>query len=294
MATIKKKAKSGSKTAEVSRQEYEPGVELKRPEPVEEGDYKVTLKSKGKEGMKGWRSKNPAKKFPYRMTQWNVLDTEDEETGDPKTVRFCATSSPKAFAMFHALAVAAGYPNKLSLPVADANGKKIKPGHPLVKKRCEEMDKVIDFIEENELILNASISIGEFNGEPQNDIRFRPPDDDEAEGEEGEESEETEESEDTEDESESEEGDEESEETEEGEDEGDEESDEEESEEESEDEDTEGDESDESEEETEEVEEEEEIDHSPKGKGKKGSKADVVKLAKGKGKKGSTKKGAKK
>jgi hypothetical protein len=186
-------------------QEYEPGM-TRTEELAEDGNYKAVLASKGKPGLKGWRKSDP-KKFPYRMLNFRLLGTEGQD-GSELRVRYILTSSPKAFGLVQDLAIAAGFPEKLRLPVPK------KSTDPEVAERCEALDQLVDYMEENEVVVNVFITTEEYKGRDTNRVRMDPPDDAAAEGE-AEETEELEEEEEPEAEEESEEADEDEEEAEE-------------------------------------------------------------------------------
>lgn len=185
-----------AKTGQMDRQTYEPGVKRPEQKPIEEGRYRLVLQKPGKKG-RDWRKKDP-KSFPYKRLLFKAIDREgntvqDEATGQDAMVSSILSSSPKAFFTVYDLAYAAGYPEKFSLPEV------VKSDDPKVEERCKMLDQIVDFIEENEIALNAFVTEGEHNGRPQNDIRWEAPDDETAEAEsEDEEAEESEEKEETE------------------------------------------------------------------------------------------------
>lgn len=203
---------------EVKAIEYNPGEAPIESLPAEDGNYELTLKDKGKPGPKGWKKSNP-KKFPNRMCQFKLLGTEDEVTGDEKTVReFISLSPGFSLQKVAFLAYAAGYPKKLSL----LSGPKNKPNDPSVTKNMMEIDKLLQWIEDNETVIRAAIGTDTYNGRESNKIqKYLPPEDvdsaaadsDEEPEEADEETEETEETEDTDESEETEEGDGDSEET---------------------------------------------------------------------------------
>lgn len=204
---------------EVKAIEYNPGEAPIESLPVEDGNYELALKDKGKPGPKGWKKSNP-KKFPNRMLIFKVMGTEDEVTGDEKTVREFVSLSP-GFSLQKVafLAYAAGYPEKLKL----LSGPKNKPNDPSVAKDMTAIDKLLQWIEDNEVVLRAALGTDTYNGRESNKIqKYLPPEDGDSSSddsdEEAEEQEETDETEETEESEESEDSDE-SEESEESEDE---------------------------------------------------------------------------
>lgn len=189
---------------EVKAIEYNPGEAPIESLPAEDGNYELSLKDKGKPGPKGWKKSNP-KKFPNRMCQFKLLGTEDEVTGDEKTVReFISLSPGFSLQKVAFLAYAAGYPHKLKL----LSGPKNKPNDPSVTKNMMAIDKLLQWIEDNEVVLRAQIGTDTYNGRESNKIqKYLPPEDgDSSGGDSDEEAEETEETDDSETETEESEG----------------------------------------------------------------------------------------
>jgi hypothetical protein len=182
---------------EVKAIEYNPGEAPIESLPVEDGTYELTLKDKGKPGPKGWKKSNP-KKFPNRMCIMKLLGTEDEVTGDEKTVReFISLSPGFSLQKVAFLAYASGYPHKLKLLA----GPKNKPNDPSVTKNMVTIDKLLQWIEDNEVVIRAQIGTDTYNGRESNKIqKYLPPneDGDSAAEDSDEEVEETEETEETE------------------------------------------------------------------------------------------------
>lgn len=142
---------------------YKPGEPLPEAIPAEEGKYTLSLKTMGKEGLKGWRAK--PKKFPNRFTVWTIEGTEDEVTGEEKEVREYISLSPRILRRVLQLAHAAEYPEELDLKVCG------KPTDPLLREVCGEVDKLLEYIIENGVKVRASLGIEEFNGEQSNRIQ---------------------------------------------------------------------------------------------------------------------------
>jgi hypothetical protein len=180
---------------EVKAIEYNPGEAPIESMPAEDGNYDLTLKDKGKPGPKGWKKSNP-KKFPNRMCQFRLLGTEDEVTGDEKTVReFISLSPGFSLQKVAFLAYAAGYPNKLKL----LSGPKNKPNDPSVTQNMMAIDKLLQWIEDNETVLRAQIGTDTYNGRESNKIqKYLPPEDADSGDSESGDSEEAEETEETE------------------------------------------------------------------------------------------------
>jgi type IV secretory pathway VirB10-like protein len=157
---------------EVKAIEYNPGEAPIESLPAEDGNYELALKDKGKPGPKGWKKSNP-KKFPNRMCQFKLLGTEDEVTGDEKTVReFISLSPGFSLQKVAFLAYAAGYPHKLKL----LSGPKNKPNDPSVTKNMMAIDKLLQWIEDNEVVLRAQIGTDTYNGRESNKIqKYLPP-----------------------------------------------------------------------------------------------------------------------
>lgn len=215
---------------EMKTLEYNPGEAPVESLPADAGRYELTLKDKGKPGAKGWRKKSP-KSFPNRMLRFVIHGTEDEVTGNEKScVDFMSLSPGFPLQRIMFLAYGAGYPKKLKLQ----QGPKGKPNDPSVMHNMKQADELLQWIEDNEVVLRAELGVDTYNGRENNRIqKWLPPDevvesadDEEAEvdeemeetdAEETDESEETEETDETEEASEDEEASEESEEAEESE-----------------------------------------------------------------------------
>jgi hypothetical protein len=148
-----------------ARFSYNPGEKPVVSPPVADGDYVLALKSKGKAGKKGWRKKPGTKKFPNRSILFSIGGTEDELTGDEKTVRWYLSLSPKALRQMGELAYAVGYPEPMDFPLYR------KPSDPNVMIAAEFADKLLNFIEENDTPIHARLGSEEFQGEDQNKIR---------------------------------------------------------------------------------------------------------------------------
>lgn len=257
--------------------DYNPGEAPTRSEPVDEGNYELKLKSKGKPGPKGWRKKAP-KSFPNRMLIFSILGTTDEVSDREKeVVEFASLSPGFALQKLAYLAYAAGYPKKLKLII----GPKKKPNDPSVIQNMKAVNEMLQYIEDEEVTLRAFLVSDAYNGEDRNKVGKWLPSDAPLSSEEDEEAEESE------DDDESEEADESAdEETDEGEEESEDEEAEEDEAEESEEADEEAEETEDADEEAEEVDdedegEEEEPEEKPKHK-KKGAELDspAVKKAK--------------
>lgn len=246
--------------------DYNPGEAPTRSEPVEEGNYELKLKSKGKPGPKGWRKKSP-KSFPNRMLVFSILGTTDEVSDREKeVVEFASLSPGFSLQKIAYLAYAAGYPKKLKLIV----GPKKKPNDPSVIQNMKAVDEMLQFVEDEEVTLRAFLASDAYNGEDRNKVGKWLPSDAPLSAEEDEEETEEDETDDDESEETDESADEET-------DEGEEESEDEAEEDEAEAEDEEAEETEDAEEEAEEVDEEEtaeedeaeeEPEEKPKKKGK--------------------------
>lgn len=152
---------------------YTPGQRPVRGLPAPDGDYNVTLKSKGKEGDAGWRSK-PGK-FPSRGVTWALQGTEDEVTGDEKTVTTFVSLSNKVLKQLAELAYASGYPHPFEL------ARYGKPGDPGVQDMKTVADAILSYIEENGIVMKARVATEEYLGEDKNVIkRWLGPDEAEA------------------------------------------------------------------------------------------------------------------
>lgn len=145
---------------EAKRLSYRPGE--KRPEsaPVEEGDHQFMLADFGKPGMKGWKAGKPGK-FPYRMLKWIVIGTEDEVTGNEKTIRDVCSASPKAFFRVHDLASGCAYPNEMDLPHPT------KPNSREVQDVLTGIDELLSYIKDNKIVMNGTIAHEEYKGRDQ-------------------------------------------------------------------------------------------------------------------------------
>jgi len=142
---------------------YTPGQRPTRGLPAPDGDYSCTLKFKGKEGDAGWKSK-PGK-FPNRAVTWNIQGTEDEVTGDEKTVTTFISLSNKVLKQVTELAYASGYPHAFEL------ARYSKPGDPGVQEMKTVVDAILSFIEENGVVMKARIGTDEYNGEEKNTVK---------------------------------------------------------------------------------------------------------------------------
>jgi len=146
--------------------DYNPGEAPTKSTPVEDGNYELKLKSKGKPGPKGWRKKSP-KSFPNRMLVFSILGTEDEITAREKeVVEFASLSPGFPLQRIAYLAFAAGYPKKLKLVV----GPKGKPNDPSVMQNMAAVDELLEYIESEEVTLRAFLGSDSYNGEDRNKL----------------------------------------------------------------------------------------------------------------------------
>lgn len=147
-----------SPQGEARRQEYVPGQPRPRSSLPEPGPYSLTLADKGKAGLAGWTAGKGAGKFPYRRVQFALAGTEDEVTGEEKKVTEFISANPKAAFRILDLAAACEYPEAFTVPEVT------NPSHPDVRAYCQQIDAVLDYIEENGIVLQGSIGHDEYNG----------------------------------------------------------------------------------------------------------------------------------
>lgn len=170
--------KSTKVKGEVQTLEYVPGERLAESKPPDEGPATLTLAENKKAiaGIgKGWKAK-PGK-YPNKLLWFKVLDTEDEVSGKEKEVRELISLSPGALRRgCMKLAQASQYPLKIQL------GPDKTPNHPTVRSNAIAIDKMLQHIKENELVLRGEIFHEEYNGEMQGNVKWLPPEELEASG----------------------------------------------------------------------------------------------------------------
>ncbi len=143
--------------------EYQPGQPVIESIPADEGKYLLSLKSKGKPGRAGWKVK-PGK-YPNRRCVFTIHGTEDEVTGEEKTVTVWFTLHPTQLKQVQYVAAAVEYPNPFTFP----NYK--KPTDAAVQEAAEIVDSIVDYIEENGLQLGALLGQEEFNNQMNNRVQ---------------------------------------------------------------------------------------------------------------------------
>lgn len=148
-------------TGESRRDVYKPGEPLNDPDriPVDEGTYQMVLKSYGKKGLDGWKKSTKPGKFHSRMLTFAALGTQDERSGSEKTVVDFLSASPKAWFRIRSLAAASRYPEELKLP---------HPAGPTdtqnLVARCQGIDKVLEYLLENNVVLTGTVRHEEYKG----------------------------------------------------------------------------------------------------------------------------------
>lgn len=147
---------------------YKPGEKLPESLPVPDGEYQLVLRKMGKAGPAGWKTK-PGK-FPNRMLVLEHVDPEheDEVTGGPKQVIEFASLSPKGPGLLRMLQLAAAgqYPEELTL----VSGPDTAFAHPSVNANAEAIDGLLQWLMDNEVVLNVKLKTEEFNGRESNKV----------------------------------------------------------------------------------------------------------------------------
>lgn len=147
---------------------YKPGEKLPESLPVPEGEYQLVLRKMGKPGPAGWKTK-PGK-FPNRMLVFEHVDPEheDEVTGGPKQCIEFVSLSVKGPGLLRVLQLAAAgqYPEELTLTPGPDTGF----SHPSVNANAEAIDQLLQWLMDNEVVLNAKLKIEEFNGRESNKV----------------------------------------------------------------------------------------------------------------------------
>lgn len=158
---------------ELRKLSYTPGQAIVRSLPPAEGDYTLVLADIGKRGLAGWKTSKKPGGFPSRMVKFDVLDTEDEATGNAKQVVNFFSLSPKAFDFsVIPFAVAIGYSEPLPEmePFKGAND----PG---VRQLANWIDAMLEFAKDNETQVQARITVDVYKGRQQARIgEFLSPD----------------------------------------------------------------------------------------------------------------------
>lgn len=155
---------------EVRQLKYTPGEAPPESLPPEAGDYALKLIDVGERGRKGWTPNRDAKKYPYRRLEWEVQGTEDEITGEPKTFRAVFSLSPGYVLTVLRLAHAADYQEEMNPPAFKS------PRDPNLKDWADMVDSLLEYILDNEVLINATLNEEDYRGRPQvNLARFLPP-----------------------------------------------------------------------------------------------------------------------